>query len=311
MTDEFDVYYYDGRDMVMEKKGYTQETNAIYLRGPGGVLLKEIRTQDNGTHTFTTKYYYHPDRIGSVLFVTDTKGMVLENEGVSEFGSKAEGIAKHGLTSNMYDKETGLYYFHARWYDASIGRFIEMDPVPAEITMLNMYDYCNNNPVSNTDRYGELFEDVFGVTLKEFWEYGVKGEEPDAGDTGPEESSKSVEYDYSSGGKGSGKGQDRKRENKYISEETKKESLLFEKVELKRKIDIGKLTTGYITGGVGAALVTGGVSLIVFGLSEGPLGAHTLAAGGWWMLAGGIMIGAGIDISRGAVTVEVINDDAK
>jgi len=117
--------------------------------------LKEKRTYRNDSGSFTTKYYYHPDRIGSVLFVTDTKGMVIENKGLEEFGNKAEGISKHGLTSNMYDKETGLYYFHARWYDADDGRFLEMDPVLSETTMLYMYDYCNSNPVSNTDRYGE------------------------------------------------------------------------------------------------------------------------------------------------------------
>ncbi len=148
LTGEFDVYYHDGRDIVMEKDGYTLETNTVYIRGPGGVLLKEIRTYRNDSGSFTTKYYYHPDRLGSVLFVTDTKGMVLENNGLSEFGNEPEGIAKHGLTSNMYDKETGLYYFHARWYDADNGRFLEMDPVLYEHNILNMYGFPGNNPGS-------------------------------------------------------------------------------------------------------------------------------------------------------------------
>lgn len=40
LTGEFDVYYHDGRDIVLEKDGATGNNNSIYLRGPGGVLLK-------------------------------------------------------------------------------------------------------------------------------------------------------------------------------------------------------------------------------------------------------------------------------
>src|SRR5450759_4821905 len=66
----------------------------------------------------------------------------------------SRGIAKFGLSSNMYDNDTGLYYFVARWYDPHAGRFLEMDPVLSESGLMNMYDYCGNNPVNNMDRYG-------------------------------------------------------------------------------------------------------------------------------------------------------------
>ncbi len=32
------------------------------------------------------------------------------------------------FTGREYDKETGLYYYRARYYDPEIGRFISKDP---------------------------------------------------------------------------------------------------------------------------------------------------------------------------------------
>jgi RHS repeat-associated protein len=178
-TGSLDIYYYDGRDIVMEKDT-AGNINSQYVRGPGGEMLKEKRRYTNTSGSFTTKYYYYPDRIGSVYMVTDDHGMLLEKENADAFGnSKTVGISKQGLSSNMYDSDTGLYYFHARWYDGKNGRFLEMDPVVNEKTILNMYEYCANNPATLTDIYGEdWFEDTFHVTWKEFVDYGVEKKEP-------------------------------------------------------------------------------------------------------------------------------------
>jgi RHS repeat-associated protein len=149
------IYFYDGRDIVMEKDT-AGNINSLYVRGTGGEMLKEKRRYTNTSGSFTTKYYYYPDRIGSVYMVTDDHGMILEKENADAFGnSKTVGISKYGLTSNMYDTDTGFYYFAARWYDPKIGRFLEMDPMLSEQGMMNMYEYCASNPASLTDRWGE------------------------------------------------------------------------------------------------------------------------------------------------------------
>ena len=50
-----------------------------------------------------------------------------------------------------YDTETGLYYLNSRYYDPSIGRFINADDIsyiqPTDINGLNLFAYCGNNPV--------------------------------------------------------------------------------------------------------------------------------------------------------------------
>ncbi|MFQ9477003.1 RHS repeat-associated core domain-containing protein [Barnesiella intestinihominis] len=57
-----------------------------------------------------------------------------------------------------YDAETGLYYLNSRYYDPSIGRFINADDIsyiqPTDINGLNLFAYCGNNPVMYTDPEG-------------------------------------------------------------------------------------------------------------------------------------------------------------
>lgn len=52
---------------------------------------------------------------------------------------------------NNLSEAGGLYYFNARWYDASLGRFVSEDPVKDGI---NWYVYCVNNPLRFIDPTG-------------------------------------------------------------------------------------------------------------------------------------------------------------
>ena len=56
-------------------------------------------------------------------------------------------------------KTSGLYYFNARWYDASLGRFITEDPIKDGI---NFYAYAYNNPLRYTDPTGLMGVDENG-----------------------------------------------------------------------------------------------------------------------------------------------------
>ena len=57
-----------------------------------------------------------------------------------------------------YDTETGLYYLQSRYYDATLCRFLNRDNVnylePESIHGLNLYTYCNNNPIMFADPSG-------------------------------------------------------------------------------------------------------------------------------------------------------------
>ena len=60
----------------------------------------------------------------------------------------------------MYDRETGLYYCKSRYYNPNIGRWISPDAIeylnPTSINGLNLYCYCNNNPIMYVDSDGNI-----------------------------------------------------------------------------------------------------------------------------------------------------------
>ena len=85
-------------------------------------------------------------------------------------GSQSSGFTQpFTFTGREYDPETGLYYYRARYYDASTGRFISKDPIgfyggdtnlyryvdsvgkPIET---NLYAYAFNNPLKYIDPLG-------------------------------------------------------------------------------------------------------------------------------------------------------------
>ena len=63
------------------------------------------------------------------------------------------------FTGKEKDADTGLYYYEARYYDSSIGRFVSIDPWSGDLTdpqSLNKYAYTQNNPVKYTDPDGRM-----------------------------------------------------------------------------------------------------------------------------------------------------------
>ena len=70
--------------------------------------------------------------------------------------------------SYVYDAETGLYYLQSRYYNPTIGRFINADALVSTGQGLlgnNMFAYCNNNPVCFCDPSGtkaEIWPILFG-----------------------------------------------------------------------------------------------------------------------------------------------------
>ena len=61
-------------------------------------------------------------------------------------------------TGHLYDPETGLFYFGARYYDPETGRFLTHDPVAGDALnppSLHKYLYAYSSPMTFTDPWGE------------------------------------------------------------------------------------------------------------------------------------------------------------
>ncbi len=84
-------------------------------------------------------YYYHSNHLGSSSIMTDRDGNVVRHYEYSPFGNETyaadnAGYSAYDSPSNRYtgqvfDSETGLYYYNARFYDAELARFIQADTV--------------------------------------------------------------------------------------------------------------------------------------------------------------------------------------
>lgn len=84
---------------------------------------------------------------------------VLDSNGVENTQTTFIGnINPYRYRGYYYDTETGLYFLKTRYYDPTVGRFISMDDVayidPETIGGTNLFAYCNNNPVMNSDPTG-------------------------------------------------------------------------------------------------------------------------------------------------------------
>ena len=59
---------------------------------------------------------------------------------------------KEHLTGKMLDELTALYYFHARWYDPAVGRFVGRDSIRSAAVLRGAkYVFCQQNPLRSVD----------------------------------------------------------------------------------------------------------------------------------------------------------------
>ena len=103
---------------------------------------------------------YHTDRLGSVRAITDATGTVTATYRTDEFGiptATTGGSSQPFRYTGEPRDATGLSYLRARYYDASIGRFMSRDTwggFGASPLSLNRYSYVENNPATWSDPSG-------------------------------------------------------------------------------------------------------------------------------------------------------------
>jgi len=168
------VYHYDKQGRVIS------ETNAdgslisdfVYVNGKLVAKLAPL-----------TVYFYHTDPAGTPLAMTDEGGSVVWRGDYLPFGEENLITATlendYKFVGKEMDKETGLYYFGARYMEAMIGRFMSPDPVGAvepdtgmingrniiNPQRLNFYAYGLNNPYIYIDPDGNDPYNIMGPII--------------------------------------------------------------------------------------------------------------------------------------------------
>ena len=181
-------FTYDSNGKRTKKEIYNEETNTydsveyIYV---GELLIGE--KQDNQmieyiydeqnlvgfqitTGSVIETYYYVKNLQKDITKIIDETGKevvsyIYDAYGniVSTKGSKKDTIGKinpYRYRGYYYDIETGLFFCNSRYYNPEWGRFIQPDDIeyldPESINGLNLYAYCNNDPINMYDPSGHF-----------------------------------------------------------------------------------------------------------------------------------------------------------
>ncbi|MBI4494508.1 MAG: RHS repeat-associated core domain-containing protein, partial [Chloroflexi bacterium] len=148
------------RPIVAEQDGATGQFTRYYVWTPGGQLLYLIDAASGNRGSF-----YHFDRAGSTLALTDASGVVADAYAYTPYGrllghegSSPQPFTFVGQYGVRQEGASGtLYHMRARYYDASSGRFLSREPIWPAIAnprQVNPYQYALANPVRFVDPGG-------------------------------------------------------------------------------------------------------------------------------------------------------------
>ncbi|MDR4460538.1 MAG: hypothetical protein MRJ67_08485 [Nitrospirales bacterium] len=154
-------YVYDGEDMLLEYDG----SNTFRARySHGDQVDQPLILQKAGLGFF----YYHSNHQGSITHLTNSSGTVANSYLYDSYGRRLnvfESVVQpYSYTGREFDGESGLYYYRARYYDPTAGRFLSEDPIGFRAGDQNLYNYVFNNPVNFIDPTG-LVELQFGPDI--------------------------------------------------------------------------------------------------------------------------------------------------
>ena len=156
-------YYTVGGKLLAEKTG--DRVLTFYYDDKGAPVSVEL----NGT-----RYYYYQNLQGDVIGLYSTTGAVVAEYTYDPWGKLLNITDTSGTNIGTlnplryrgyyYDTETGFYFLQSRYYDPTVGRFINADDMlggNGDIQSYNLFAYCSNDPINHSDPSGTVVDLVF------------------------------------------------------------------------------------------------------------------------------------------------------
>jgi RHS repeat-associated protein len=138
-------FVYDGNLVIQERNTnnqpvveYTRGNDLSgTLQGAGGIggLLARSQNSLSPTPFYAVSSYYHADGNGNVTMLIDASQVVMAKYLYDPFGNT---LAQSGLladaniyrfSSKEWNQNSGLYYYLYRFYDSSVQRWVNRDPI--------------------------------------------------------------------------------------------------------------------------------------------------------------------------------------
>ena len=160
------VYYYSADGVVGFNRG---GTDYFYRKNLQGDIIAIV----NASGGVVAKYVY--DAWGNHKVFNSAGTVIYDSQNpTSTYANEIGHINPFRYRSYYFDNETGLYYLQSRYYDPQVGRFINADSIdylePEQLQGLNLYSYCQNNPVMYYDPSGHIVVGLLiSVLLSAMW----------------------------------------------------------------------------------------------------------------------------------------------
>ena len=153
-------YYYDGEKLITE---IGPRNRLDFLYDENGILYGLIKDSSR-------KYFYIRDFMSNILGLVDDSGNIVVKYKYDAYGNRISitdtsgcdlgNINPFRYKGYYYDDDVEMYYCKSRFYVPSWHRWLNSDSInylePKNITSLNLFTYCNNNPVMYVDPSGNF-----------------------------------------------------------------------------------------------------------------------------------------------------------
>ena len=161
-------YDAEGLRYEMEENGslvrfiFNQNREAVSEEDNSGlnrlIRASELIAANSSADSARTYYHYASDEMGSTTHIVDEDGKVQNRYEYDAWGNitaQEEVVPnRFKFTGQQLDPVTQQYYLRARFYNPVVARFTQEDTYRGD--GLNLYAYCENNPVLYTDPSGNV-----------------------------------------------------------------------------------------------------------------------------------------------------------
>lgn len=164
------TFLYDGVNLIGEY-GSTSSTASLLVRYMHTQGADHPFVQFAGTSaTLAVAKFLYANYQGSIIALADSSGIVADSD-IYRYGPYGEpenagnsisfAGSRFRYTGQTVLPEASLYYYKARVYDPTYGRFLQTDPIGSKDD-LDLYAYTKDDPVDGTDPTGtEDLRDVY------------------------------------------------------------------------------------------------------------------------------------------------------